>query len=77
MKNTPSREPSALLTMAEAADMLRCCVRMVYLLRDAGKIRLVKQGRSTRITRAEIERYVASLESEAASTAASTDHQSE
>ena len=62
MKIAPPKEPSALLTMAEAADMLRCCIRTLYLLRDAGKLTILKQRRTSRIARAELQRYVSSLQ---------------
>ena len=57
---------SLLVTVPQAAQLLSCCTRSVYALSAAGKIRLLKQGRSTRIARSEIERYVAGLGSAAA-----------
>jgi excisionase family DNA binding protein len=51
-----------LLTAEEAADMLRVGRTTVYALMKAGDLRPVHIGRSCRISRAELERYVRRLE---------------
>ena len=56
--------PSAplLLTPEEAATVLRLGRTTVYALMKAGELQAVHIGRSCRISRAELERYVRSLE---------------
>ncbi len=51
-----------LLTAEEAADMLRVGRTTVFALMKAGALRPVHIGRSCRISRAELERYVRRLE---------------
>ncbi len=51
--------PPMLLTLPEAARELACSRRSLYALRAAGKLRLLKLGRGTRVARAELERFVA------------------
>ena len=50
-----------LLTVREAADVLGISRTAIYLLLQRGEIPSVKIGRSRRITRQEIERYVSRL----------------
>ncbi len=60
------REPVAsdplLLTPEEAATVLRLGRTTVYALMKAGELRAVHIGRSCRLSRAELERYVRRLE---------------
>ena len=51
-----------LLTAEEAATVLRVGRTMVYALMKAGDLRPVHIGRSCRISRAELERYVEHLQ---------------
>ena len=51
-----------LLTPEEAAEVLRLGRTTVYALMKAGEIQAVHIGRSCRISRAELERYVRRLE---------------
>src|SRR5215218_7852673 len=51
-----------LLTPEEAAELLRLGRTTVYALMKAGEIHAVHIGRSCRISRAELERYVRRLE---------------
>ena len=51
-----------LVTAEEAADMLRIGRTTAYALMKAGDLRPVHIGRSCRISRAELERYVRRLE---------------
>ena len=59
------REPVSsdplLLTPAEAAELLRVGRTTIYALMKAGDLRPVHIGRSCRLPRAELERYVRSL----------------
>ena len=60
------REPVSsdplLLTPEEAAEVLRVGRTTIYALMKAGDLRPVHIGRSCRISRAELERYVRRLE---------------
>ena len=60
------REPVSsdplLLTPEEAAEALRVGRTMIYALMKAGDLRSVHIGRSCRISRAELERYVQHLQ---------------
>ncbi|MDT0278162.1 helix-turn-helix domain-containing protein [Blastococcus goldschmidtiae] len=51
-----------LLTTEEAADVLRVGRTTVYALIKVGQLRPVHIGRSCRISRAELERYVSRLD---------------
>ncbi|MCU1606071.1 MAG: putative excisionase, partial [Modestobacter sp.] len=51
-----------LLTTEEAADLLRVGRTTVYALIKDGQLRPVHVGRSCRISRAELERYVSRLD---------------
>jgi excisionase family DNA binding protein len=53
---------SLLLTPEETATVLRVGRTTVYALMKAGELRPVHIGRSTRISRAELERFVARLD---------------
>jgi len=68
MSNQPQRlrdiltnEP-LLLTPEEAADVLRVGRTTVYALMKSGDLHAVHIGRSCRLSRAELERYVGHLE---------------
>jgi excisionase family DNA binding protein len=52
-----------LLTPVEAADVLSVGRTTIYALMKAGELRPVHIGRSCRLSRAELERYVRRLES--------------
>lgn len=62
----PIRDPAAaealLLTPEEAADVLHIGRTTIYALMKAGDLRSVHIGRSCRLSRAELERYVRGLE---------------
>jgi len=60
MRTEPDAEANdrLLLTTEEAADALRVGRTTVYALIKEGQLRPVHIGRSCRITRAELERYV-------------------
>lgn len=57
-----------LLTPEEAARVLRVGRTTVYALMKAGQLRPVHIGRSCRLPRAELERYVSGLQSPAGPT---------
>src|SRR5690348_3664794 len=61
MQAMPTSDP-LLLTPEEAAEVLRVGRTTVYALMKAGALRPVHIGRSCRISRAELERYVRRLE---------------
>lgn len=52
---------TALLTLGEAAKALRISKTKLYWERRDGKIRTVQIGRATRITPADLNRYIAAL----------------
>ena len=58
----PRETPPLLLTTEEAADVLRIGRTTVYALIKEGQLRPVHIGRSCRISRAELERYVSRLD---------------
>ena len=68
MSNQPQRlrdilaDEPLLLTPEEAATVLRVGRTTVYALMKAGELRPVHIGRSCRLPRAELERYVARLQ---------------
>jgi excisionase family DNA binding protein len=61
--DTPTE--ALLLTVPSAAKRLAVSNRTIYTLFSAGKLRLVKIGRSTRIRQSDLRAYVASLGGEA------------
>jgi excisionase family DNA binding protein len=61
LRDVLASEP-LLLTPEEAAEALRVGRTTIYALMKVGDLRPVRIGRSTRISRAEIERYVDRLE---------------
>ncbi len=48
------------LTYREAAQLLKCCERVVWGLVQSGEIRAIRLGRAVRIPRSEIERFIES-----------------
>ncbi|HCO24701.1 MAG: hypothetical protein CME31_18735 [Gimesia sp.] len=50
--------PSALLTEKQVSEILNCCVKTVFTLRKAGKIRCIKIGAEVRYTPEEIRRFI-------------------
>ncbi len=67
-----------LFTTAEAADVLRVGRTTVYALIGSGELRPIHIGRSCRISRGELERYVATLDSvESPPTPAAATHRGE
>ncbi len=56
-----SAEPSLLLRLPEAARLLGISLAYLYVLRDAGKIRVRSIGRAARIHRADLEAFAAGL----------------
>ena len=57
-----TREAALLLTVSEAACMLRIGRTTLYELVWQGRLEPVRIGRSVRFTRASLERFVAALE---------------
>jgi excisionase family DNA binding protein len=57
-----------LLTMESAAQALSISRATAYELARRGQLRTIAIGRSRRVTEAEIERFIASREAEAAAT---------
>ena len=77
LRNLLAADP-LLLTPEEAAELLRLGRTTVYALMKAGEINAVHIGRSCRISRAELERYVRRLGARAGAPAierAQADHQ--
>ena len=64
--NQPGARP--LLTIEEAAAVLRIGRTTFYDLIKRGQLRTVHIGRSCRVTRAELDRYVQRLDSQQAAT---------
>ena len=58
----PVSSDPLLLTPEEAATVLRLGRTTVYALMKAGELRAVQIGRSCRLSRSELERYVRGLE---------------
>jgi len=83
--SNPTRTPGfalypnqLLFTTAEAADVLRVGRTTVYALIGSGELRPIHIGRSCRISRGELERYVATLDSvESPPTPAAATHRGE
>ena len=63
----PAPSEPLLLTPEEAAELLRVGRTTIYTLMKAGDLRPVHIGRSCRLPRAELERYVRGLEAPAPS----------
>lgn len=65
--NSPEggQAPRVLYRIKEFAEITSLSQRTVYELIHAGQIKAVKVGRSTRITRSELDRFVAALENAA------------
>ena len=61
LQDVPASSP-LLLTPEEAATILRIGRTTIYALMKAGELRSVHIGRSCRLPRAELERYVRCLE---------------
>lgn len=60
MERIPVKEQLA-YTVSEAAALLSLSRSLMYELINAGKIETVRIGRSRRITRAQLERFVSGL----------------
>ena len=58
----PACSDALLLTPEEAAEVLRVGRTTIYALMNAGELHAVRIGRSCRLSRAELERYVRRLE---------------
>jgi excisionase family DNA binding protein len=56
---TEHLDPLELYTLAEVARIAKRARSTLYRDIEAGRLRTVKLGRSTRVPRAELERYVA------------------
>ena len=56
---TPLREQCELLSVAEAAEMLRCKPQRVYDLRSAGRLPRTTEGGRAVVRRADLKRLVA------------------
>ncbi len=67
MAQTPTLHPETALlyTYSEVALLLKISRSSVYLLVEAGTLKPVHIKRSARFTRAELDRFVATLESDA------------
>lgn len=57
--NTNSRLPEPMLTVREVSQILNVCLSHVYDMIAIGTIRSIRIGRSIRITRSELERFIA------------------
>jgi len=75
MTNPTSSKAQLLLTTEEAAEILRIGRTTVYALISEGVLNPVHIGRSCRISRAELERYVAALENPRPQTNAAPRHE--
>jgi excisionase family DNA binding protein len=62
LSSRPSPEESELLTVAETCDLLRVSRWTFYRLIQSGQLRSVTIGRSRRITRRALQRYIAQLD---------------
>jgi len=63
----PWTDEQLMFTPVEAAKALRISRTTLYALLKSGELRAVKIGRSTRLTKAELKRYVARLDATEAS----------
>lgn len=63
-KSIPQQGPM-LYRVKDFADVTSLSKTTIYDLINAGQIKTVKIGRSTRITRGELERFITTLENEA------------
>jgi len=75
MTNPTSSKAQLLLTTEEAAEILRIGRTTVYALISEGALHPVHIGRACRISRAELERYVAALENPRPQTDAAHRHE--
>lgn len=62
-------DPLELLTLDEVSALLKRSRRSLYEDIDAGRLRVVKLGRSTRVPRVELERYIEAAAEDAATLA--------
>lgn len=60
--SVPVGDPLELLTLADVAQLTKRSRRSVERDIAAGRLAVVKVGRSTRVRRSELERYLAALE---------------
>lgn len=61
METTAQLAPTLLLNLDEVADQLRCTRRSVERQVAGGRLRVVRIGRSVRVERRELERFIAVL----------------
>lgn len=58
MTPRPPKGKPELLTLNETADILRCCKRTVSRLIAGDQLAATRVGRSVRVTRRELERFL-------------------
>jgi hypothetical protein len=56
--SVPRRDPLDLLTLRQVSEITKRSIRSLRRDRDAGKLRVVHLGRSIRVPRSELERYI-------------------
>ena len=58
MSNDPVQHPAMLLTYHEVAARLKCCVKTVRKYVKVGALRVVRFGRSVRITERDLAEFI-------------------